>query len=55
MCIRDRLRPVDLADYPVTFTAAQQTRLMAAFPDGVCDYSLPAVQQQPPAGAWLVY
>ena len=33
------LKPVDPASYSVGFTAAEQTRLKAIFPSGVCDWS----------------
>ncbi|HEY0451841.1 DUF6351 family protein, partial [Actinophytocola sp.] len=46
--LKCRLRPLDLGDYPVRFTAAQQAQLRAAFPGGVCDYSRPGVGQRPP-------
>src|SRR5215475_9909557 len=49
------LKPLDWADYPVTFTAAQQAELRAAFPSGVCDYSQRAPQQHSPIGDWLNY
>ena len=38
----------------VVFTDAQWERLEAAFPDGVCDYSKPAVGEQPVV-AWQTY
>jgi hypothetical protein len=41
------LRPVDPADYPASITPAHLDRLRAAFPDGVCDYSVAGVGQQP--------
>ncbi|HEY0447827.1 DUF6351 family protein [Actinophytocola sp.] len=53
--LKCRLRPLDLGDYPVRFTAAQQAQLRAAFPGGVCDYSRPGVGQRPPRGTWLEY
>ena len=53
--LKCQLKPVDFADYPVTFTADQQERLRAAFPDGVCDYTRPGVAQQRPAGVWQTY
>lgn len=49
------LTPLNFADYPVTFTPAQQRQLRQAFPTGVCDYRLAGMQQQPPAGSWLSY
>ncbi|WP_439378689.1 DUF6351 family protein [Amycolatopsis lexingtonensis] len=53
--LKCRLKPVDFRDYPVTFTPADQQRLRAAFPGGVCDYSRPGVGQRPPLGTWLSY
>jgi hypothetical protein len=40
--LKCQLKPLDFASYPVTFTAAEETRLQAAFPTGVCDWSKPA-------------
>jgi len=51
--LKCELRPLDFASYGVTFTPAQQARLAAVFPDGVCDYAKPGVEQQPPLGTWL--
>ncbi len=34
-----QLKPVDLSDYAVSFTAEQYQQLLAAFPDGVCDWA----------------
>jgi Tannase-like family of unknown function (DUF6351) len=53
--LKCQLKPLDFAFYPVTFTAAQQTRLEATFPTGVCDWSKPGVDERPPLGAWLDY
>lgn len=53
--LKCQLKPLDHRDYHVSFTAQQWQRLTAAFPTGVCDYSKPGVQQQPPAGTWQVY
>jgi hypothetical protein len=33
------LKSIDFKSYAVTFTAAEQRRLKAIFPKGVCDYS----------------
>jgi hypothetical protein len=50
-----RLKPLRRQAYaPITFTAAQWTELQAAFPTGVCDYSLPGVDQRPVV-PWLTY
>ena len=47
--LKCQLKPLALADYTgVTFSAGQQTRLLTAFPGGVCDWSRPGVGQQEP-------
>jgi len=47
--LKCQLKPLAAADYaPVTFTAAQLTRLQAVFPGGVCDWTKPGVGQQDP-------
>jgi hypothetical protein len=47
-------KPLDRADYPVTFTADEWAALSAAFPEGVCDYSKPGIAQHG-AIPWLTY
>ena len=42
-----QLRPIDLSEYGVSFTPAEQARLNAIFPTGVCDWSRPGVEQRP--------
>jgi Tannase-like family of unknown function (DUF6351) len=49
-----RLEPLDPANYDVTFTAAQWTRLEHAFPNGVCDWSEPGVDEQPSL-SWMMF
>jgi hypothetical protein len=39
----------------VPFTPAQATRLATVFPDGVCDWSKPGVEQQGLRGTWLQF
>jgi hypothetical protein len=47
--LKCQLKPLAFADYPViTFTAGQQARLNAVFPNGVCDWTKPGVGQQDP-------
>jgi len=53
--VKCRLRPIDLADYNVTFTPAEIAKLKEIFPTGVCNYDVPAVDQHPLAGTWLNY
>jgi len=40
-----QLKPINLNDYAVSFSADQITRLNAIFPQGVCDWSKPGVNQ----------
>lgn len=47
-----QLKPVDWADYPVEFTDGQKEQLRSAFPEGVCDWTKPGVEQQAPTGSW---
>ena len=47
------LKSIDSKSYAVTFTAAEERRLKAIFPKGVCEYSKPGVKQVPLAGTWL--
>jgi len=45
--LKCQLKPLSPVDYgTVTFSPTQWVRLMAAFPGGVCDWSLPGVGQQ---------
>jgi uncharacterized tannase-like protein DUF6351 len=48
-----QLKPVDGADYSVTFTSDETARLRRIFPSGVCDWSKPGVEQQKLSGTWL--
>ena len=52
--VKCQLKPLARSDYKVTFTDAEWTELQKAFPNGVCDWSKPAVRQQP-AVTWLTY
>jgi hypothetical protein len=45
--IKCQLKPIDMADYTVPFTAEQRARLPSIFPAGVCDWSKPGVEQVP--------
>ncbi|MDR3418509.1 MAG: DUF6351 family protein [Nevskia sp.] len=50
------LKPLDRSDNygPAAFTDAQWTQLQGIFPDGVCDFTQPGVQQQATI-AWQTY
>lgn len=43
--VKCRLKPLNKADYQVTFTDADWAQLQQAFPTGVCDYTRPGVSQ----------
>src|SRR3954447_19985219 len=47
-------KPLRKEDYPVNFTDDQWAALEKTFPDGVCDYSKPGVDQHG-ATPWLTY
>jgi hypothetical protein len=49
------LKPVDMKDYTVKFSAAQQKRLKKIFVDGVCDFSKPGVGMVGFAGTYQRY
>ncbi len=49
------LKPVDAADYKTTPTAEQLAQLRQIFPDGVCDYSKPGIEQARLAGTWVSF
>jgi hypothetical protein len=51
--LKCQLKAIAFSDYKVTFSDSEKARLAAIFPDGVCDYREPGVEQQPPRGAWL--
>jgi hypothetical protein len=53
--LKCQLRPIDWTEYDVEFTDAQRERLLAAFPDGVCDWTRAGVGQQSAAGTWLTF
>lgn len=53
--IKCRLKPLNFADYAVTFTAEEKTLLRQAFPTGVCDYTRTGVGERPSRGVWQTY
>jgi Tannase-like family of unknown function (DUF6351) len=48
------LKPLQRSDFSVSFTTKEWTRLRAAFPSGVCDWSAAGAEQQPTI-PWLTY
>jgi hypothetical protein len=53
--IKCQLKPINFADYKLSFTDAQKARMKAVFPAGVCDYSKPGVGQGPIKGTYQRY
>ncbi|WP_407929307.1 DUF6351 family protein [Jiangella alkaliphila] len=51
--VKCRLREPRRSDYAVALSDEQWQRLTTVFAGGVCDYSVPGVEQQPLAGTWL--
>ena len=51
--LKCQLKPIDPRDYKVGFTIDEMLRLRLIFPNGVCDYSKPGVNQEPLAGTFL--
>jgi len=53
--LKCQLKPMNRTEYfPVLFTDDEWAQLQTAFPDGVCDYTKPGVNQQPTI-PWLTY
>jgi hypothetical protein len=50
--LKCQLKPIELKDYKVTFSATEKDRLSAIFPHGVCDWSKPGVEQKAPTSTW---
>lgn len=50
--LKCRLKPVDPADYPASLTASELDAIRDIFPDGVCDYSRPGVEQVISRDTW---
>jgi Tannase-like family of unknown function (DUF6351) len=45
--LKCQLKPVSAADYQVTFTTDELTRLNTIFPTGVCDFTKPGASRSP--------
>jgi Tannase-like family of unknown function (DUF6351) len=51
--LKCQLKPMDEADdAPVLFTGTEKLRLASIFPEGVCDYTRPAVGQSLVRASW---
>jgi hypothetical protein len=50
--LKCQLKPIDFNDYQVKFSDAERDRLASIFPDGVCDWTKPGVEQRKLAGVW---
>jgi hypothetical protein len=50
-----RMKPLDPADYTVSFTPAEWASLQEIFPDGVCDWTQPDAHAEGYQGTWLSF
>jgi len=53
--LKCQLKPVRATDYKVAFSASEWARLQAIFPQGVCDWSRPGVEQKKLKDSWLAF
>jgi hypothetical protein len=53
--VKCQLRPLVPTEYAVPFLPDDLDRLRRIFPDGVCDYTKPGVEQRPLRGTWLSF
>jgi hypothetical protein len=53
--LKCQLRPINPAEYGGTLSASDLARLQEIFPDGVCDFERPGVEQQDAAGTWYTF
>jgi hypothetical protein len=53
--IKCRLKDLDPSDYAVPFSPVQWDWLQSIFPDGVCDWSKPGIEQQGLVGTWITF
>jgi len=53
--IKCTLKPIAMGDYRVPFTPQQSQRLATVFPNGVCNWTVPGVEQQGLRGTWLTF
>jgi hypothetical protein len=53
--LKCQLEPIDYAEYRATFTSEQKQRMARIFPNGVCDFGRPGVEQGPLRGTYQRY
>ena len=53
--LKCQLSPIDFSQYKATFTDAEKARLRAIFPNGVCNWNKPGIEQQAVTGTWLAF
>ena len=53
--VKCRLTPFDEGGHPAEFDAEQAERAGEVFAAGVCDWSVPGVDQRPPKGPWQFF
>ena len=53
--VKCQLKRIDFDDYAVKFNADELQQLQQIFPDGVCNWEQPGVEQRPLRGLWLSF
>jgi hypothetical protein len=53
--VKCQLKEINYSDYEVEFTDDEKARLDSIFPAGVCDWSIPGVEQRNLKGTWLSF
>ena len=53
--LKCQLKAIDFNDYKATFTDVETASLKSIFPNCVCDWSKPGVEQQPPSRTWPTF
>ena len=53
--LKCQLKPIDYSDYKTPPTDSEKAQLKSIFPDGVCDWSKPGVEERKPANTWISF
>jgi len=53
--LKCQMKPISARDYQVAFSDSEKARLASIFPNGVCDWSKPGVEQKAPTRTWITY
>lgn len=53
--LKCHVKRIDMRNYSVAFKPAEESQLRSIFPQGVCDYSRPGVEQEPTEIIWAFF